>query len=89
MDRAPDILIKTETSDGYTRLSVSDNGVGIEDDKMEAIFERHTRLRSDVEGTGMGLFIVKRLAEDTGGKVEVESILGEGTTFDVYLKEQR
>ncbi|MFD3001366.1 ATP-binding protein [Pontibacter toksunensis] len=88
-DRAPDIFIKTEASGGYIRLSVSDNGRGIADDKKEAIFERHTRLRSDVEGWGMGLFIVKRLTEDTGGKVEVESILGEGTTFHVCLKRQR
>ncbi|RDV11453.1 ATP-binding protein [Pontibacter diazotrophicus] len=88
-DRAPDIFIKTEASGDFILLSVSDNGVGIEDDKKEAIFERHTRLRKDVEGTGMGLFIVKRLAEDTGGKVEVESKLGEGTTFHVCLKGQR
>lgn len=85
-DRAPDILIRTEASDGYTLLSVSDNGAGIEEDKREAIFERHTRLRNDVEGTGLGLFIVKRMVEDAGGKIEVQSTLGEGSTFKVYFK---
>lgn len=87
-DRTPSILVKTEASDGYTLLSVSDNGVGIEEDQREAIFERHTRLRNDVEGTGLGLFIVRRMVEDTGGKVEVESTLGKGTTFKVFLKGQ-
>jgi two-component system phosphate regulon sensor histidine kinase PhoR len=85
-DRVPDILIKTEASDSYTLLSVSDNGAGIEEDNREAIFERHTRLRNDVEGTGIGLFIVKRMVEDTGGRIEVESTLGEGSTFKVYFK---
>lgn len=85
-DRAPYILIRTEASDGYTLLCVSDNGAGIEEDKQEVIFERHTRLRNDVEGRGMGLFIVKRMVEDTRGKVEVESTLPEGSTFKVYFK---
>ncbi|MFD3003996.1 ATP-binding protein [Pontibacter toksunensis] len=88
-DRAPAICVKTEKAGAYTLLSVSDNGRGIADDKKEVIFERYTRLRDDVEGTGLGLFIVKRMVEDAGGKIEVESTLGEGTTFKVFLKGQR
>ncbi|WP_162052184.1 sensor histidine kinase [Pontibacter pamirensis] len=88
-DRAPAISIKTEKSGAYTLLSVSDNGVGIKEDKKEVIFERNTRLRDDVEGTGLGLFIVKRMVEDAGGKIEVESMLGNGTTFKVFLKGQQ
>lgn len=88
-DRAPEIFIKTEKLKNYTLLSVSDNGVGIEENKKEAIFERYTRLRKDVEGTGLGLFIVKRMVEDAGGKIEVESTLGKGTTFKVYFKGQQ
>lgn len=87
-DRAPAIGIKTEKAGAYTLLSFSDNGCGIEEDKKEEIFERHARLRKDVEGTGLGLFIVKRMVEETGGKVEVESTLGKGTTFKIYLKGQ-
>ena len=88
-DRAPEIRIKTEKSDEYTVLSVSDNGLGIEEDKREVIFKRCTRLRNDVEGTGMGLFIVKRMVKDMGGKIEVESAMGKGTTFKVYFKGQQ
>ena len=88
-DRAPEIFIKTEKLENYTLLSVSDNGVGIEENKKEAIFKRYTRLQQDVEGSGLGLFIVKRMVEDAGGKIEVESKLGKGTTFKVYLQGQQ
>ncbi len=66
-------------------MSVRDSGRGIAEDKQEMIFTRYTRISKDVEGTGVGLFIVKRMVEDGGGKIEVESSLGEGTTFKVYL----
>ena len=86
-DRTPEILIKTEKLNGYILLSVKDNGRGIAEDKQEMIFSRHTRISNDVEGTGVGLFIVKRMIEDGGGKIEVESSLGKGSTLKVYLKE--
>ncbi|MER2997955.1 sensor histidine kinase [Pontibacter populi] len=85
-DRPPEILIKTIESGDKILLSVSDNGLGIAQDKTEKIFDRYTRLVTDVEGTGMGLFIVKRMVEDMGGHVEVESKLGEGATFTIYFK---
>ncbi|WP_017733995.1 sensor histidine kinase [Nafulsella turpanensis] len=88
-DRVPEILIKTEKVNDYVLLSVKDNGRGIEEDKQEVIFSRYTRLTDDddVEGTGVGLFIVKRMVESGGGKIEVESSLGKGSTFKVYLKD--
>ncbi|MFC7000059.1 sensor histidine kinase [Rufibacter roseus] len=85
-DRSPLIRIKTEISEGFTMLSVSDNGIGIEQDKIELIFNRYTRLREDVEGRGVGLFIVKNMVEEMGGKIEVDSTLGEGSTFRVYFR---
>lgn len=84
--RAPEIAIKAVKSGEYTLLSVSDNGRGIEKGQEEAIFERNTRLSKEGEGRGLGLFIVKRMVEDAGGKIEVESKLGEGTTFKVFFK---
>ena len=85
-DRAPEVFIKTEKLNGYILLSVKDNGVGIPEDKQEVIFSRYTRIRTDVEGTGVGLFIVKKMVEESGGKIEVGSSLGEGSTFKIYLK---
>ncbi|GHA66667.1 sensor histidine kinase [Pontibacter akesuensis] len=85
-DRAPEIRIKTEKLNDYVLLSFSDNGLGIAEDKTDAVFERYVRLNNDVEGTGLGLFIVKRMVEDADGKIEVESSLGKGTTFRVFFK---
>lgn len=85
-DHSPEIIIKTEKLKDYILLSFKDNGLGIAEDKHEMIFSRHTRISNDVEGTGVGLFIVKRMVEDGGGRIELESSLGEGSTFKVYLK---
>jgi two-component system, OmpR family, phosphate regulon sensor histidine kinase PhoR len=85
-DRTPEVRIRTEKVDGFIILSISDNGLGIREEKKQAIFNRYTRLRDDVEGTGIGLFIVKNMVEDMGGKIEVESIMGEGTTFKVFFR---
>lgn len=86
-DRIPEILIKTEQIKNYTLLSVKDNGRGIEKDKHEMVFSRYTRLTDEVEGTGLGLFIVKKMVEESGGNIELESSLGEGSTFKVYFKD--
>lgn len=86
--RTPEIHIKTEKGMGYTLLSVKDNGVGIEGDKQKEIFSKFTRLRTNVEGTGVGLFIVSKMITNLGGKIEVESEVGHGTTFKIYIKDK-
>jgi signal transduction histidine kinase len=70
-------------------VRVSDTGIGIPASKVPRIFERFYRVdkaRSKATGgTGLGLSIVKHVAENHGGRVAVESRLGEGSTFTVYL----
>lgn len=88
-ERTPEILIRTEEVNGYYKLEVSDNGTGIEEEMKGKIFTRNTRLRKDVEGTGLGLFIVKRMVDETGGRIEVDSSVGEGSTFNVYLSKYK
>jgi two-component system, OmpR family, sensor histidine kinase SenX3 len=70
-------------------IRVSDTGIGIPESKLPRIFERFYRVdkaRSKATGgTGLGLSIVKHTAENHGGRVAVESTLGEGSTFTVYL----
>lgn len=71
------------------RLCVIDRGPGISEDKIEGLFEPFARLQSDkssnITGLGLGLAITRRLAGAMGGEIEVNSRLGEGSTFCLSL----
>ena len=86
-DRPPVIKIHaTMVEPNYLLLRFSDNGLGINKGQTEKIFSMFKRLHQHVEGSGIGLFLVKRIAENADGKVEVESEVGKGSTFSIYLK---
>ena len=88
-DRKPIIYVKTEpVKEGTVLLTISDNGLGIKEEEKERIFEMYTRFHTQVEGTGVGLGIVKKIVDNNGGKIEVESRAGMGSTFKIYLKAQ-
>ncbi len=77
----PRITIGSETVGREVRLFVKDNGPGIGREHHEKIFGLFQRLDDSKEGTGVGLAIVKRIMEVHGGRVWVESAIGEGATF--------
>ncbi|RNI28639.1 CHASE domain-containing protein [Rufibacter latericius] len=81
------ITVTTDQKDGYVVLTVKDNGLGIREDQQEKLFTMFRRFHSHVEGTGIGLYIVKRIIENNGGYIEVQSKQGQGSTFTVYFKE--
>lgn len=70
-------------------VSVQDHGIGIAKEDIPHLFTRFFRgsnaIRNEIPGTGIGLFIVKSIIEDFHGRVEVESVENEGTTFKVCL----
>jgi signal transduction histidine kinase len=70
----------------YTVLSVQDNGLGLDDAQQAELFTMFRRLHTHVEGTGIGLYMVKRSVENAGGNVQVNSELGVGSTFSVYFR---
>ncbi len=85
-ERIPIVAVSTYTEGGFVVLSVKDNGIGIEENMLESIFSKYHRLENSIEGTGIGLYLVKEIVNTTGGKVLVESQVDQGTEFKVYLK---
>jgi PAS domain S-box-containing protein len=85
-NRKPEIFLKAESAGDYTIMTVKDNGLGMKREDKDKIFSMFKRLHDHVEGTGVGLYIVKRIIDNAGGKIEVDSILDEGTVFKVYFK---
>jgi signal transduction histidine kinase len=84
----PRIRIRgTRTSDGFVRLEVEDNGIGIETQYVDRIFRIFERLNpaEAYPGTGIGLAIVRRAMERMGGRSGVESELGRGSRFWIEL----
>jgi signal transduction histidine kinase len=86
-EEAPTVRAEARRANGEWEVAVEDNGIGIEPSDQERIFEMFRRLHSDdeIEGTGVGLALVKRIAERSGGDVAVESRPGSGSRFVVRL----
>ncbi|MGY2134948.1 PAS domain-containing protein [Hymenobacter sp. HD11105] len=84
-DRPPHVDVRAHVKPGHTVLEVHDNGLGIAAHHLPQLFTMFQRFHDHVEGTGIGLYMVKKMVENAGGKLEVHSQVGAGTTFFVYL----
>lgn len=90
-DVAPHIEVKarevSENGKRYHLVEVKDNGIGFEREYSNKIFQMFTRLhgKDEYSGTGVGLSIVKKVVENHNGFIRVESELGEGSVFQIYL----
>ena len=83
----PHIKIETKKKGAFILLTIKDNGIGIDLQQYgENLFKPFKRFNKKVEGTGVGLHLVKSMVEKNGGYIQVESMVGEGTTFCCYLK---
>lgn len=85
-DHQPEITITSTMEKEYIVLSVADNGIGMSEDEQKVIFEKFERVRSDHEGSGVGLYLVNTMVTAAGGRVELESELGKGSIFRVFIK---
>jgi two-component system phosphate regulon sensor histidine kinase PhoR len=81
------VMVKAEKHEGELLFQVADHGVGMSEEAMEHLFERFYRVEGKLArgGTGLGLYIAKQIIEAHGGRIWVESKIGEGSTFSFTL----
>ncbi len=79
------LTVEAAASDGEVRVSVADTGVGIPPENMQRIFEPFFTTKAKGEGTGLGLSICQSVVAQHGGRIEVASEVGRGSTFTVIL----
>ncbi|MDE5987671.1 MAG: HAMP domain-containing histidine kinase [Prevotella sp.] len=88
-DQPLNIYIRTWNDDSHLYLSIRDTGIGMKKEVLRKIWDKfyraHTGNRHDVKGFGLGLAYVKKIVELHKGKISVESVCGEGTTFTIQL----
>lgn len=88
--RRPHITISTARVDGVPMLRVQDNGRGLDLARHGGeLFQLFRRFHPEVSGSGVGLYLVNRLVRQAGGRVEVTSEVGQGTTFQLFIPEQK
>jgi two-component system phosphate regulon sensor histidine kinase PhoR len=91
----PESLVQVEAGqrNGQVVINVTDQGAGIPKEHLPRLFERFYRVDASrsrkIGGTGLGLAIVKHIAQAHGGKVEVESTPGQGSSFTISLQDDR
>lgn len=87
--KGDEVSIRVERDGPWAKVQVSDTGIGIPADALPRLFERHYRapnvVAGQISGMGVGLYIVREIVAMHGGKVEAQSVEGEGSTFSVML----
>lgn len=84
-DRTPTVLVRSQCTDTWFVLEVQDNGLGLSEVQQNALFTMFRRLHTHVEGSGVGLYLIKRMIELAGGTITVQSQPAVGSTFTVTL----
>jgi signal transduction histidine kinase len=86
MPRGGSLSVRLTTTDGNeTAVEIEDTGIGIPHEHIEKIFEPFFSTKENGGGTGLGLSISYRIVQNHGGRIVVESTVGKGTVFRVFL----
>ncbi|MBO9702975.1 MAG: PAS domain-containing sensor histidine kinase [Sporocytophaga sp.] len=85
-NRKPEISVITEKVNSYILLKVKDNGIGIKEEDKGRVLALYQRLNPDIEGSGVGMNIVKKIIDNNGGEIEIDSEVGKGSIFKIYIK---
>ncbi len=81
-----DVVVRARNADGSVLISVVDTGVGVHPAEQERIFEKGVRLDEARPGSGIGLALARAIAEAHGGTLSVDSVPGQGATFNLSVR---
>jgi two-component system, NtrC family, sensor kinase len=84
-DERGELTISTSVSGAQVRVDVADNGHGIPENILSKVFDPFFTTKEVGQGTGLGLSIAYKIVQEHGGRIEVKSKVGQGTTFSVFL----
>lgn len=82
------ITVGFKEENGYMTLRVSDTGIGIPEDKQTKVFDRFFQVSNEQVGSGIGLSLVQRLVELHHGRIELESEVGKGSVFTIFIPQE-
>ncbi|MBD2767453.1 PAS domain-containing protein [Hymenobacter sp. BT664] len=83
--RVPHVRLRARSEREFAVLEVADNGLGLDAASEQKLFGMFQRFHDHVEGSGIGLYMVKKMIENAGGRIVVRSELGVGSVFYVYF----
>ena len=83
------ISVDVKVGEGKAIIQIEDNGIGIQKEHVENIFQMYFRATNDNAGSGIGLYIVKEAISKVNGEIQVESNIGQGTCFTLILPNLR
>lgn len=86
--KSPHILISANITEEAAQIKYADNGTGIKAEHLDRIFDMFYRASEKSNGTGLGLYIVKETVDKLKGSIEVDSVVGHGTSFQITLPNQ-
>jgi PAS domain S-box-containing protein len=81
----PEVFVRIRSSEQGIQITVSDNGIGINEKYLDKIFNMFFRASDQSTGSGLGLYLVKNAVEKLSGQIEVQSELNRGTEFNIFL----
>ncbi len=83
--RSPEVQLFFKNHQKFIEITVSDNGVGVSNEMRDKIFDMFYRGSNVSNGSGLGLYVVKKAVEKLKGTIQVESLLHEHTTFRIQI----